>query len=456
MPLRKKLERIQGSCMDLLTRNSTQLDLYRTHSAYIASKHIATAKDATAGTLQPLHLARILNPHLDALAFPLTSNMTTPISAFLTLRQDTWLRGSVLDAYISVLNEANARSGYKQILVWPSECVKSKIYGNNTIDSKTTFSIEASNIKDLTLTEIADTFAWQCFPLSDDTHWILCLYSTTAKTLTAFDSMNGRQRALSAPLRKALTNALSVGITFLHNKAPEQQGSTMCDVCVARTADYLVAAAIAGGDLQNVQYDTCLKVDAQYRLNMLYWILVYQNSRSKIWSSQGGSQCPITLEIFGDGAMAVGPDDSAETMAGAPDDSSATMTGAPDDSSEAMAGALDDSSETMAGAPDECSNSVHPTCPVCLKELHFLSFNTDFRIPFQGHQKAALAKHVTTEHPDKPVWNALAKQDIEYEGKRGKRGKLDPCKCLYIVLWHMRVEWPGFLTPMRGSMIGIV
>jgi hypothetical protein len=146
---------------------------------------------------------------------------------------------------------------------------------SNTMPLETTFSIPESKVENLTMSEIAKKIELQCFPLCNGSHWYLCLYSSTKRSLTVFDSMGSINNGVNQ-LRNAVevhqgTSAINVSV----GRCPIQPDCDMCGICVARNIDTLIFLA---SDPSNALVDTCLyevsmEADSKYRLSMLYWIL---------------------------------------------------------------------------------------------------------------------------------------------------------------------------------------
>ncbi|KAI2513238.1 hypothetical protein MHU86_1276 [Fragilaria crotonensis] len=211
-------------------------------------------------------------------------------------------------------------------------------------------------------------------------------------------------------LRKVVSAVYRDGIKFEFVKStPQQVGDDMCRIWVAPTIDCLVAAAMKGADMasviKDVSYKTDLETDALYRLHMLYWILIWKDSRPLIWLSEfdnkeDGSQNPFFLFADGD----------------------------------------------TAGGTTECSHSrscqsIHPKCHVCNKELSFLSSKTNFLcVPFCGKQKALIVKHVAT-HPELQVWNAF--HSTMWNTKKDKREEKTQFAgngCGLLFIWSSRKD----------------
>jgi hypothetical protein len=251
---------------------------------------------------QPLHLARVLDPFVEALGCIVNPRSDLRAAKYLALRSGTWLREDMLIAFALCLHHASRKhrldgdgdgdeespgkpAGLLPVTPYMTNAVVvnfEKLQKENADYQELTFyfSMGVDKSKKVQLSELVADYRFLCFPVSLENHYIFFLYWHANSKLIRFDSMGGK--ANQCAMAKKLAGALEFflrkrkgSIATSDGVCPVQTDNHMCGVCVARSMEILMAEDCKwpdGGSFDKVEYKP--ETNEKYRLQMLYWILM--------------------------------------------------------------------------------------------------------------------------------------------------------------------------------------
>jgi hypothetical protein len=189
---------------------------------------------------QAIHLLRILHPLREAIDVPLSRKSCSRFSTLsheiykkqsifklLCLRGGTYLRESVLDCFMGLLNSTDtSRNG--KVLAWTCECAELRLRLGGTQPPGTqrpstqfspgdSYDIPcASSWHCKSVKAMAAHYEYMTFPICENYHWVLCVYETKKCILHHFDSLAGDRYLKIKPspkvwkLKEALEDLLDI------------------------------------------------------------------------------------------------------------------------------------------------------------------------------------------------------------------------------------------------------